>query len=149
MHTHCFTMLVAAFLATIASPQAWAADVGRLFFTPAERGALESRRGVAFKPRDPAPPPAAPAQPAPVAEAPPPPAPVSLNGHIVSSNGRSTTWVNNVPRYDSFRFSSDGQIAVPTGEGARRAPLKVGQTYDARTGINDSVGKKGVSVAKP
>lgn len=129
--------------------QAVAADVGRLFFTPAERGALEARRGAPLKPRDVPAPVAAPSQPATVVEAPPAPAPVTLNGHIVSSNGRSTTWVNNVPRYDSFRLGTDGQIAIPTGDGTRRAPLKVGQTFDVQTGTRDSVGKKAVTVGKP
>lgn len=142
-------LIAGAFASTCISGSLHAADVGRLFFTPAERGALEARRGVASKPRDPTPSPVAPAEPTPVAEAPPPPAPVTLNGHIVSSNGRSTTWVNNVPRYDSYRLGQDGQIGIPTGEGTRREPLKVGQTFDVRSGVRDNVGKKAVTVVKP
>lgn len=148
MSTHRFALLAVTLIGALASSPVVAADVGRLFFTPAERGALEGRRGATYKPREPAPQPAAPAQPIAEGEPPPPPAPVTLNGHIVSSNGRSTTWINNVPRYDSFRAGGNGQIAIPTGEGARRAPLKVGQTFDARGGVRDAVGNKAVSVGK-
>lgn len=148
MPLHRYVLLGTALICAFSSASVSAADVGRLFFTPAERGALEGKRGVMVKPREAAPAPAAPAQPVSDDEPPPPPAPVTLNGHIVSSSGRSTTWINNVPRYDSFRAGGDGQIAIPTGEGARRAPLKVGQTFDVRSGVRDTVGRKAVSVDK-
>ena len=79
---------------------------------------------------------------------PAPPPPVTLNGYVVSSSGRSTAWINDAPKYDAYRIGDNNQIAVPTGDGNRRVPLKVGQTFATEAGVRDNVGAKAVTVRK-
>jgi hypothetical protein len=144
-----FSSIAVASTLLLTSNPVNAADLGRIFFSPSERNELEAKRAVPPKPRDvgPRPTPIATAPPL-VTEPPAPPPPVTLNGHVVSSSGRSTTWINSVPNYDTYRIGNTSQIAVPTGDGNRRVPLKVGQTFDSETGVADRAGAKAVSVQR-
>jgi hypothetical protein len=106
------------------------ADVGRLFFTPQQRAELEKRRTAKVTEEQPIPQESA----------------VTLNGYIRRSDGRTTTFVNGVPRYDTRAARADGRVAVsePSGQVA----LKVGETADlAAGGVRDPLA--GGSVRTP
>lgn len=121
---------VAIFLAlTAGSPPAAAADdLGRLFFTPEQRKALDARR----KARMPDKPAAAIASPT-----------VRLDGYVKRSGGKSTVWVNGEPVESPARLpeSSEAPVTVSTGDGARPARLKPGETLDRGNGdVSDVIG---------
>ena len=106
--------------------------LGRLFFTPQQRDALDARRKARVPDR--------------------PTAPVAspttrLDGYVQRSGGRSTVFINGepvpegsaeAPRVDTGR--RDGRVPVGVGEGAR-VPLKPGEAVDRGTGeVRDSIG---------
>jgi hypothetical protein len=107
-------------LALAAAGSASAQELGRLFFTPQERSALEARRkaGVPDKPAAPA--------------APPAPS-VRFDGYVKRSDGRPTFWI-------------DGE-AVPSAQDA--AGLRPGQTLDRDTGeVRDVIGPGEIRVPR-
>ncbi|MBI2801205.1 MAG: hypothetical protein HYX63_13160 [Gammaproteobacteria bacterium] len=94
-------------------------DLGRLFFTPSERAALDAARAAAAEI-----PPSTPAiTPAEMATVPepgttvpiPPPAPVTLNGFVKRSRGPSTVWLNG--------STEDARAATMPGDARRAARL--------------------------
>jgi len=126
--------LVALLLAS-ASPHAKAADdLGRLFFTPEQRKTLDARR----KARVPDKPAAAIASPT-----------VRLDGYVKRSGGKSTVWVNSEPVESPAHLpeSSEAPVAVSTGDGARPARLKPGETLDRGNGdVSDVIGGGRITV---
>lgn len=110
------------------------AEVGRLFFTPDERGELEKRR---FAPQ-----PAAVRIEAPTASSAPvaPPGPLfaTLNGHVLRSSGHSATWLNGTPQYDTFRVDADA-LRLPLAASKQSVPVKVGQTLEQRSGAKSDL----------
>lgn len=141
MRTLVSTLLMLA-VATPASAEQTA--LGRLFFTPAQRSALDADRKLALER------PIKPAQSVePVAqvkkEAPKPkavaPQVVTLNGVVRRSDGQSTIWVNNKAIQnanaagDAVSGSVDTHSAdVKIGATSNRVQLKVGQTISSATG---------------
>jgi hypothetical protein len=95
---------------------AGAAELGRLFFTPAQRADMDRKR--LLNPKE-----LATEQPAPRR---------TVNGRIIRSDGKTTTWVNGIPDDDAY---------------SRRA--KVGQTLDAGTGEAQDSLQGGRLVVKP
>lgn len=111
-------------------PCADAQELGRLFFTPEQRAALDARRRA----RVPDKPAAAPAVLSPTTR---------LDGFVRRSGGPPTVWVNGVPTEDSAP-GSDARVAVPVGESGARVRLKPGQTLDRGTGeVRDVMGPGG------
>ena len=92
------------------------ADVGRLFFTPQQRAELDKRRANPVVDQETAVPESA----------------VTLNGYVRRSDGRPTTWVNGVPRYDTSAPQRDGRLTVQEPGG--QVVLKPGQTADLVAG---------------
>lgn len=92
------------------------ADLGRLFLTPQQRSELDRRRAN----------PVVEAQPAAQESA------VTINGYVRRSDGRTTTWVNGVPRYDAPPARRDGRVTV--NEPGAQVTLKVGETADLAAG---------------
>ncbi len=101
------------------------ADLGRLFFTPAQRATLDNARkqnirieiGAEKEP----------------AVAVPLPQNVSVNGVVRSSDGKSTVWLNNRP----VTGRSEGGINVSTNKNDDRVTLKVpetGRSIDLKVG---------------
>lgn len=98
--------------------------LGRLFFTPQQRAALERQRQLNLLPNR-----------AEQEDA----EPLTINGIVHRSSGRHTTWVNGVPNTDAI-----SGIPVPSMEGSRgkariesdakAPPLKVGETYRRSSG---------------
>lgn len=111
-----------------ASPHGRADDLGRLFFTPEQRKALDARR----KARVPDKPAAAIASPT-----------VRLDGYVKRSGGKSTVWVNGEAVESPARLpeSSEAPVTVSTGDGARAARLKPGEILDRGNGeVSDVIG---------
>lgn len=113
-------------LLVIASMLPWCATrsaepLGRLFFTPAQRNALDAGKQVAT----------------PRAAARPRPRTVRLNGVVTRSDGETTVWLNGKPDPDAhIRVPSgrDARVTVPLVTPGGQATLKVGQSLDPSTG---------------
>ncbi len=134
--------LVAALLACM---PARAQDLGRLFFTPDQRAALDARRKarVPDKPT-----------PVPIVASPT----TRLDGYVRRSDGRATVWVNGAavddtgpgaPRIDPRR-STDASVSVGVGDSGARARLKPGEVLDRGSGeVTDVLGRSGEIRVRP
>ena len=126
---------------------AYAEDLGRLFFTPEQRGALDARR----KARIPDKPTAV------VVESPV----TRIDGVVSRRGGKSTTWVTGeaVPegtQPEGLRLrpkrNDNSRIVVNIGETDSEVDLKIGQSFDRGTGeVRDSLngGDLRVNRSKP
>ena len=112
-------------------------EVGRLFFTPDQRAALDARRKARV-----------PDKPAAVAEASPT---TRVDGFVQRSGGPSTVWVNGEPLPEGPGEAPriGPRVSVPVGEGGRRAALKPGQVLDRGTGeVRDVIGEGEIRVQR-
>jgi hypothetical protein len=96
-----------------------AQELGRLFFTPEQRAALDARRRARIPDR-----PAGPAVISPTTR---------LDGYVKRSSGLPTVWVNGESTQDSAP-APDGRVAVPVGERGARIQLKPGEILDRTSG---------------
>jgi hypothetical protein len=119
------------------APCAQAQEIGRLFFTPEQRAALDARRRARVPDR-----PAA----APIVVSPT----TRLDGYVRRSQGPSTVWVNGTT-VDEASPGSDARVSVPLGDGGARVRLKPGETLDRGTGeVHDVLGPNGeIQVRRP
>jgi hypothetical protein len=116
-----------------ASAPATPAVLGRLFFTPAERAALDEARRR---------PTAVVAVPAEKPPGPPPPEFVTLNGVVRRNDGTTTVWLNNKPVTGSrseeglvvSRATAPGAVTVRVPEVGRSVNLRVGQQVEVNSG---------------
>jgi hypothetical protein len=113
--------LLAAGLVAVANllPAAPAAadELGRLFFTPQQRQELDRRRASNIQEKEV------------VIES-----SVTVNGHVARSSGKTTTWVNGVPQYDTHSSRDPARVHLQDGT------LKIGQTLDrARGEVKDNL----------
>ena len=119
-----------------APPARSAASIGRLFYTPAQRAALDIARR---------------AKPAPAAaqhaEAPPPPPPppqvVSYGGIVRRSDGKAMLWINNqlVEEKEALKglnlkgkVRADGAVTLQVPDTGGRLEVKVGQSVEVHSG---------------
>lgn len=134
---------LAGLLALFDPAGAGAQELGRLFFTPEQRAALDARR----KARVPDKPAASPQAESPITR---------VNGAVQRAGGRSTVWVNGEaiaedaqaggPRV-SPRAATPGRVSVPAGEGAQRYDLRVGESLDRGSGeVRDVIGEGEIRV---
>jgi hypothetical protein len=133
-------LLVAASIALV--PTARAQELGRLFFTPDQRAALDARR----KARTPDKPSATAVSPT-----------TRLDGYVQRSGGPSTVWVNgegqletspDAPRIGATR-RDDGRVSVPVGESGARVGMKPGETLDRGSGeVRDLIGDGEIRVKR-
>jgi hypothetical protein len=120
-----YPLLLLAALTSAGS--AHAQELGRLFFTPEQRAALDARRAARL-----------PDKPAAIAESPT----TRVDGFVTRSSGRSTVWVDGEALPDGVqpeglrvrRGRDPGKVNVTVGENARRIELRVGETLDRATG---------------
>ncbi len=134
-------LLLAALALPLAPAQAQ--ELGRLFFTPEQRAALDARRKARV-----------PDKPAAAAIASPT---TRLDGYVKRSSGPSTVWVNGeglletspeAPRIGATR-SDDGRVSVPVGESGARVGLKPGETLDRSSGeVRDVIGDGEIRVQR-
>ena len=129
-------------IAIVAYAPAEAQELGRLFFTPEQRTALDARR----KARIPDKPTAV------VVESPV----TRLDGLVSRGSGRSTVWVNGEPVPEGTqpeglrvrpRRTDSARVTVEIGESDNQVDLKIGQSFDRSTGeVRDSLGDGEVKV---
>ncbi len=135
--------LVAVGLAMAGTGGAQTQELGRLFFTPEQRAALDARR----KARVPDKPAAVPVTESPVTR---------INGAVQRSGGKSTVWVNGemIPENaqgDGARVvprgAKPGSVSIPAGEGPQRHDLRVGESLDRGSGeVRDVIGEGEIKV---
>ena len=137
-------LLAALLVGLLGSSGARAQELGRLFFTPEQRAALDARR----KARVPDKPAAASQADSPITR---------VNGAVQRGGGRSTVWVNGeaIPEGapagapPSPRVASPGRVTLPAGEGAQR-DLRVGESLDRGSGeVRDVIGEGEIRVGAP
>lgn len=132
-------LLFAALL--LAASPARAEPLGKLFFTPERRAALDRLRELNLQENAPA-----------VEDE-----TLRVNGIVRRSSGRVTTWVNGQPRNDQ---AADGGIHIEvnradparaqvSSEDESGPSLKVGDTYSRTTGETRSVLGEGQITVKP
>ena len=134
-------LLLAA--ALLVAGHAAAQELGRLFFTPEQRAALDVRR----KARVPDKPAAVPQAESPITR---------INGAVQRSGGKSTVWVNGeaIPEgsqpdnaQPAPRGSNPGRVTLPRGEGGQRYDLRVGESLDRGSGeVRDVIGEGEINV---
>lgn len=117
---------------------AQAQELGRLFFTPEQRAALDARR----KARVPDKPATTPVTESPVTR---------VDGAVRRSGGKSTVWVNGetIPEgaqpgsaQATPKAAAPGRVSIPAGEGAQRLDLRVGESLDRGSGeVRDVIGE--------
>lgn len=137
-------MLFCAGIVLGAAQGAQAQELGRLFFTPEQRAALDARR-KARVPDKPA---------APVIESPT----TRVNGAVIRRDGKSTVWVDGemIPEGAQpagarvvQRGAASGSVSIPTVEGAPQRSLRVGETLDRTSGeVHDVIGDGEVRVER-
>ena len=130
--------LVAAGIVLAGAPNADAQELGRLFFTPEQRAALDARR----KARVPDKPAAAPVTESPVTR---------VNGAVRRAGGKSTVWVNGemIPEDAQAegarvtpRSPNPARVSIPSGENAPPRDLRVGESLDRGSGeVRDLIGE--------
>jgi hypothetical protein len=135
-----FGIALAAWVAAV-----HAQELGRLFFTPEQRAALDERR-KARVPDKPA---------AVLVESPS----TRLDGYVKRSGGKSTLFVNGeaIPEgapTESMAIVPDrtrpDRATVEVGDSERRIPLKVGESLDRGTGeVHDGLGGGELQVERP
>ncbi|MFH1044080.1 MAG: hypothetical protein V1796_03285 [Pseudomonadota bacterium] len=135
----CFFYSLTLILACLATPAAAATEeLGRLFLTPQQRQDLDSRRATNRAEEE------APAAPQ-IKEG-----PLTLDGHVQRSGGKTTTWINGVPQYDSHASRDPARITVVPNLGEPGVSLKIGQTYERASGeVRDGLSGGVITVGKP
>lgn len=124
------------FTAMLLVSSAQAQEIGRLFFTPEQRAALDARRRA----RVPDKPAAAPIVASPTTR---------LDGYVRRSSGPSTVWVNGAT-VDGASPGGDSRVSVPVGDSGARVRLKPGETLDRGTGeVRDVMGHSGEVRVRP
>jgi hypothetical protein len=135
--------LAAAAIALAGAGGAQAQELGRLFFTPEQRAALDARR----KARVPDKPAAVAVTESPVTR---------VNGAVQRGGGRSTVWVNGemIPedaRADGARVTprspKPGGVSIPTSENAPPRDMRVGESLDRGSGeVRDVIGEGEIKI---
>jgi hypothetical protein len=128
---------VAAFALILLCPAAPAAaeELGRLFFTPQQRQDLDRRRATNRAEEE-----------APQIRE----GPLTVEGHVQRSSGKTATWINGVPQYDSHASRDPARITVVPNVGEPGVSLKIGQTYERASGsVRDELEGGEVKVNTP
>jgi hypothetical protein len=138
-------MRAAALLLVLAAlvPRASSAqELGRLFFTPEQRDALDARRRAKL-----------PDKPEAVVVSPT----TRIDGSVKRSIGKSTLWLDGHAVTDGTqpeglrirRGADPSRVVVTVGEDGRRIDMRVGETLDRTTGkVTDVVGEGEVRIGR-
>jgi hypothetical protein len=129
----------------LAAGAAQAADeLGRLFFTPAQRFALDARRKAHVPDK-----PAAAAAASPVTR---------IDGYVQRSQGPSTVWMNGeslgegspeAPRIEAPARGGEPRVSINVGDGGPRVRLKAGEALDRGSGeVKDVIGDGEIQVRR-
>ncbi|MDR2788163.1 MAG: hypothetical protein LBD06_07360 [Candidatus Accumulibacter sp.] len=112
---------VCAVLLAAAPPLAAAEELGRLFFTPEHREALDRQRQSSISGRG---------------EIPEDPA-LTIDGVVTRSSGKRTVWINGVARDDEW--AGDGVAVIPERANPGRVVVRSGGSPPIRAGVGDTV----------
>lgn len=133
------TMLCAVFL------PAQAQEMGRVFFTPEQRNALDARRRARIPDKA-----AATTIESPL---------TSVDGYVSRGSGKSTVWINGEAMSEGSqpegvrvfpRRNDASRVTVGIGEAELQVDLKVGQSFDRATGeVRDPLQGGEVNVSRP
>ncbi len=124
-----FILILACFSAPAA---ATAAELGRLFLTPQQRQDLERRRTTNRAEEE-----------APQIKE----GPLTLDGQVQRSSGKTTTWINGVPQFDSYSSRDPARVTVAPNAGEPGVSLKVGEVFDRASGeVRDKLGNGEIRV---
>lgn len=133
--------LCAGIALAAASLPCTAAELGRLFFTPEQRSALDARRKARVPDK-------------PTANVVVSPT-MRLDGYVKRSSGRSTVWVNREaldeasPEAPRINPGRDAEVTVGVGESRARVTLKPGETLDRGNGeVKDVLGDGEIRVRR-
>jgi hypothetical protein len=131
-----FLVPLALLLACLVSPAAVAAEeLGRLFLTPQQRQDLDRRRATNRAEEE-----------APQIQE----GPLTLEGHVQRSSGKTATWINGVPQYDSHSGRDPARVTVVPNEGEPGVSLKVGEIYERMSGeVRGLLNGGEITVGKP
>lgn len=123
-------LLAFVLLVTVTATASAAADLGRLFFTPAQRAQLDvlrerhQRLGAAAEARQS-----------------PLPQTITINGVVTSSDGKSTVWINNQPVAGGepaagvdLIHSGSGHVTLRLPDSHQEVTVKVGERLNPQTG---------------
>jgi hypothetical protein len=120
------SLLLAALMLLFSPATPNAQELGRLFFTPEQRAALDARRRARIPDRA-----ASPALISPTTR---------LDGYVKRTDGLPTVWVNGESTQDAAP-APDGRVAVPAGESGARVQLRPGEVLDRSSGeVRDVLG---------
>ncbi|MGB8434644.1 MAG: hypothetical protein WCE38_10325 [Burkholderiales bacterium] len=110
-----YAVLVAALLLAVPSAHAADASLGRLFYTPQQRAELDRKRATNAVETEV------------VVES-----LVTVNGRVIRSSGKTTTWINGVPQFDTYEGRDAAHIAID--DNGRDTTVSVGDTLDRTRG---------------
>ena len=117
----------------LAPGSAAAEDLGRLFFTPQQRQELDRRREANIQESGTF-----------TVES-----TLTVNGHVSRSSGRTTTWINGVPQFDTQRTPDPARVIVGGSDGDPPVDLKIGQTLDKTRGeVKDELGGGRITIRR-
>jgi hypothetical protein len=132
---HLLSLMIFLLLAN-ASEACLAQELGRLFFSPEQRQALDARRRARMPDR-----PSAPVVVSPTTR---------LDGYVQRKGGKSTVWVNGEALPETAPEApriGTGRVTVNVGESGTRAGLKPGEVLDRGTGeVRDVLGEGQIRV---
>ncbi len=127
-------VLILALMAPCLAAPAAAQELGRLFFTPQQRQDLDRRRATNRAEEE-----------APQIRE----GPLTVEGHVQRSSGKTTTWINGVPQYDTPASRDPTQVTVVPNQGEPGVNLKIGQIYERTTGeIRDNLNGGTITTGK-
>ena len=130
---------IALLVLILASAAAQAEELGRLFFSPEQRAALDARRRARV-----------PDSPAPIVAAPV----TRVDGFVKRSAGPSTIWINGEWATESSpeapRLAEPApSVSVSVGEAGGRVRLKPGETLDRGNGeVRDVIGDGDIRIRR-
>jgi len=111
----CYATLLAALLLAAAATPAAGTDLGRLFYTPQQRADLDRKRATNAVEAEV------------VVES-----LVTVNGRVSRSSGKTTTWINGVPQYDTYTGRDPSRVAID--DNGTDTTVSVGDTLDRTRG---------------
>ena len=113
----CRGTLAAVLLLAVAAPaQPADTQLGRLFYTPQQRAELDVRRSSNTVENEVV-----------VVES-----LVTVNGRVSRSSGKTTTWINGVPQYDTYSGRDPSEVAID--DNGTNMEVRVGDTLDRTRG---------------
>lgn len=128
--TRRYGLLLAAVVLVAAATPATGTDLGRLFYTPQQRADLDRKRATNAVETEV------------VVES-----LVTVNGRVSRSSGKTTTWINGVPQYDTYAGRDPSRVALD--DNGRDTTVSVGDTLDRTRGeVRPAIEPGGIEIKR-